>query len=112
MSIVTIENEASFRLRVFDRPGIVLVYFWAPWCEPCKLIRAEIRQAAETFAEKVNVVKVDVDSLRSLAEKYEVMAVPTLLLFKDGKPIKRLIGYSSQQEIEKMLQAITDKNNG
>jgi thioredoxin 1 len=103
---MAIENKGDFRLRVIDQPGIVIVDFWASWCEPCKMIRSEIKRVAETFETKVKVVKVDVDAFHELAEQYEVMAVPTLLFFKDGRLIKRLIGYASQQEIEKLLHTL------
>ena len=84
----------------------VLVDFWAPWCEPCKMIRAEIQRAAEAFKDQVEVVRVDVDAFHSLAEKYDIMAIPTLLFFKDGKPVKRIIGYASEEEIRKFLATL------
>ena len=106
MSIMAIEDEDDFRLRVIDQSGIVIADFWASWCEPCKMTCSEIKRVAETFENKIKVVKVDVDAFHGLTEKYEVMAVPTLLFFRDGRPVKRLIGYASQQEIEKLLSTL------
>ena len=96
MAIVSLDNESAFTLHVLHKKGIVIVDFWAPWCEPCKMIRAEIQRAAEAFKDQVEVVRVDVDAFHSLAEKYDIMAIPTLLFFKDGKPVKRIIGYASE----------------
>ena len=103
MAIVSLDNESAFTLHVLHKKGIVIVDFWAPWCEPCKMIRAEIQRAAEAFKDQVEVVRVDVDAL---AEKYDIMAIPTLLFFKDGKPVKRIIGYASEEEIRKFLATL------
>jgi len=106
MNVVSIDNEADFTIQVLHKPGLVIVDFWASWCEPCKMIRSEIKRAAQTFDKYVDVVKVDVDRFHSLAEQYEVMAVPTLLFFDNGKPIKRIIGYATQHEIERLLHTL------
>lgn len=106
MAIVSLDNESAFTLHVLHKKGIVIVDFWAPWCEPCKMIRAEIQRAAEAFKDQVEVVRVDVDAFHSLAEKYDIMAIPTLLFFKDGKPAKRIIGYASEEEIRKFLATL------
>jgi thioredoxin 1 len=106
MAVRAIENEADFTLHVSHSKGVVLVAFWAPWCEPCKMIRSEIKRAAQSFTGRTEVFKVDVDELHSIAEKYEIMAVPTLLFFKNGHPVKRIIGYAAQEEIEKMFQSV------
>ncbi|WP_296827422.1 thioredoxin [uncultured Megasphaera sp.] len=109
MAIVSIDSDSDFSVKVFHQPGIVVVDFWAPWCGPCKMVHAEVRQAAARFGDAVKVVKVNVDSQRSIAEKYEIMAVPTLLFFKDGKPLKRIIGYASQAEISEFLASLVPK---
>ena len=82
MAIVSLDSDSDFSVKVFHQPGIVVVDFWAPWCGPCKMVHAEVRQAAARFGDAVSVVKVNVDNHRALAEKYEIMAVPTLLFLK------------------------------
>ena len=106
MAIVSLDNESAFTLRVLHKKGVVIVDFWAPWCEPCKMIRAEIQRAAEAFENQVEVVRGNLDAFHSLAEKYDIMAIPTLLFFKDGKPVKRIIGYASEDEIRKFLATL------
>ena len=88
------------------RPGITIVDFWAPWCSPCKIVHAGIKEAAKKFSDTINIVRVDVDVMKDVAQKYDIMAVPTLLFFKDGKAVKRIIGYTSETEIEDMLRKI------
>ena len=77
---------------------------------PCKMVHSEISQAAANFGDAVKVVRINVDTMRNVAEKYEIMAVPTLLFFKDGKPLKRIIGYASQAEISKFLASVVAEN--
>lgn len=108
MAVVSIDSDADFSVKVLHQPGVVVADFWAPWCEPCKMVHSEISRAADHFGGAVKVVRVNVDIMRSLAEKYEIMAVPTLLFFKDGKPLKRIIGYASQTEIEDFLSTVVE----
>ena len=109
MAIVSLDSDSDFSVKVFHQPGIVVVDFWAPWCGPCKMVHSEVRQAADRFGDAVSVVQVNVDNHRALAEKYEIMAVPTLLFFKDGKPLKRIIGYASRSEISDFLATLVPK---
>ena len=109
MSVVNI-NKNNFENEVMHSGKPVLLDFWAPWCEPCKMVHSEISQAAANFGDAVKVVRINVDTMRNVAEKYEIMAVPTLLFFKDGKPLKRIIGYASQAEISKFLASVVAEN--
>ena len=110
MAVVSIDSDADFSVKVLHQPGIVIADLWAPWCEPCKMVHSEISQAAANFGDAVKVVRINVDTMRNIAEKYEIMAVPTLLFFKGGKPLKRIIGYASQAEISKFLASVVAEN--
>ncbi|NLW14660.1 MAG: thioredoxin [Erysipelothrix sp.] len=71
------------------KEGVVLVDFYADWCGPCKMIAPILKDVQEELGSKVKIVKVDVDADGELAQRFDVMAIPTLVLFKDGKPVKR-----------------------
>ena len=71
---------------------LVLVDFWANWCMPCKMLGPTIDQLAEEYKGKVFVGKVEVDNNQELAEKYGVMSIPNLIIFKDGKPVENIVG--------------------
>ena len=88
------------------KEGVVLVDFFATWCGPCKMIAPVISQIAEEYTGKVKVGKVNVDDENELAMKYGISSIPTLILFKDGKLLKSLIGLSSKHEIENMINNI------
>ena len=86
-----------------DRP--VLVDFYATWCGPCKTMMPILEEVKGTVGEEAKIVKIDVDKNQSLAEKYQIRGVPTLLLFKDGKQLWRQSGVVPTPELVKLLQA-------
>jgi len=100
MSEVILTNQ-NFEEEV--KEGLVLVDFFATWCGPCKMMEPVIAKIAEENKGKVKVGKVNVDDENQLAMKYQISSIPTLILFKDGKPLKSLIGLSSKSEIENMI---------
>ena len=106
MTVVSIDRDADFALHIMRKTGVVIAYFWAPWCEPCKAIGDEIVTAAKQFAPNVRVLRVNVDAMQNLAKEYAIVAVPTVLFFQNGNPIKRIIGYTSQEEVVKLLTTL------
>jgi len=88
-SAVTGEN---FDTEVLQSKEPVLVDFWAAWCGPCRLIATAVEEIAAEHRGKLKVVKLDVDGAVEVSARYGVQTIPTLLLFKDGKPVERLIG--------------------
>jgi thioredoxin 1 len=94
-------SEATFQQEVLDASTPVLVDFTAVWCQPCKMLDPVVKQLAEEWGEKVKVVKLDVDDNQQLAMDYMVMGVPTLILFKGGKPVERVSGYQPKDRLHK-----------
>ena len=89
--IVTL-SDATFDEHVKGSDVPVLVDFWAEWCGPCKMIAPVLEEIAEEQADKIQVVKLNIDDNLEVTRRYDVMSIPTLILFKDGEPKVRLIG--------------------
>jgi thioredoxin 1 len=94
-------NESNFKPDVLDASLPVLVDFTAVWCGPCKMLDPVVKQLAEQWDGKVKVMKLDVDDDPQLAMEYQVMGVPTLMLFKNGQPVERVTGYQPKDRLEK-----------
>ena len=85
-----------------DKP--VLVDFWAEWCPPCKVMAPIVEELAKDYAEKAVIAKVNVDENPRIAAEYNIMAIPTFIIFKGGKPVERLIGAVGRKPLEEALK--------
>lgn len=92
-------GESNFQNEVIDSESPVLVDFTAVWCSPCKMLDPVVNQLAQEWTGKVKVVKLDVDDDSHLAMEYQVMGVPTLMLFVKGKPVQRVTGYQPKDRL-------------
>ncbi len=92
-------TDTSFEAEVENAEGVVLVDFWATWCGPCKMIAPIVEQIASENDGKLTVGKLDVDANGQTAMKYGVMSIPTLILFKNGQPVERLVGYQPKERL-------------
>ncbi len=97
-------TEQNFKEEVLECGIPVLVDFYADWCGPCKMLAPTVKQIADEYAGKVKVCKVNVDDARELAEEFEIMYIPTLIVFKGGKAVAKSNGMKRKDEIIKMLE--------
>jgi thioredoxin 1 len=89
----TIEvSDASFSSDVLSSNKPVLVDFWATWCGPCKMVAPVLEEIASERGEQLTVAKLDVDANPETAQNFQVVSIPTLILFKNGQPVKRIVG--------------------
>ena len=103
MSKEVILTAANFEKEVLKSDKPVLVDFWASWCMPCKMIGPIIEEIATAHSDKVKVGKLNVDEAGEVASKYNIISIPTLLVFKDGKVVNQRVGAGSRQMIESLI---------
>jgi thioredoxin 1 len=85
-------TDASFAEDVLNSDKLVLVDFWATWCGPCRMVAPVLEEIAGEHPEKITIAKLDVDANPTVARDYQVLSIPTLILFKGGEPVKQIVG--------------------
>lgn len=106
MSVQNVVDGKDFSENILKSDKPVLVDFWAPWCGPCKMVAPELDAVASEYENKAVVVKVNVDEQQQLASQYNVMSIPTLLLFKDGEEVDRLVGYRPRKDLMNAIDKV------
>ncbi|MDP2909858.1 MAG: thioredoxin [bacterium] len=102
---ITLTDE-NFEKEIAGQTKAVLVDFYADWCEPCKMLGPILEKIAEEFKDKLVLAKANVNELPILSQKFGVEQIPTVVLFKDGKPIQGFLGLRSEGDIKKWLDSI------
>jgi thioredoxin 1 len=97
-------NDGSFEQEVLQSDKPVLVDFWAEWCAPCRMLTPTVEAVADKFADSAKVVKVNVDDNPTIAGSYGIKGIPTLIVFKDGKEVERVVGATGKDSISKMIE--------
>ena len=97
-------KDKDFEEKVIKNSQAVLVDFWAEWCGPCKMAAPVLEELSDEYKGKVAIVKVDVDANKVEAEKYNIMSIPTTVLFKDGKEIGRQVGFGGKKLFEDLMK--------
>ncbi len=105
----TSENTIDVNDRNFSAviaKGVSLVDFWAPWCAPCRMQGPIVNQLADEMSEKVNICKMDVDQNKKTASKLGIQSIPTIMIFKNGKVVKKFVGIKPKNQLQKELEAV------
>jgi thioredoxin 1 len=103
-NIVTLTKD-NFESEVLRDKGVVLVDFWAAWCGPCRAMEPVLEEFASQYKDKVKVAKLNVDDHQAIASNYEVLSIPTMVVFKEGEIQKRIVGSTPKKRLEDELRA-------
>ncbi len=102
---VTQLTDANFQNEVLDSKEPVLVDFWAEWCGPCRMLAPTIDDLAAEYKGRVKVGKVDTDANRNTAMKFQISAIPTIMLFKNGEAVKKFVGLTPKRDFKAAIDA-------
>ncbi len=105
MSQTITVTTSTFESEVLKANRPILVDFWATWCGPCRMVSPILEELAQELADKLTIAKVDVDAEPSIAAKYQIMSIPTMVLFRDGKEVTRLMGAMPKAAIKQRIEA-------
>jgi len=103
MANLTAVTDSSFKADVLDTEGAVLVDFWATWCGPCRVLHPVLEEI-DAERDDLKIVSLDIDENLKTAAQYEVLSVPTMILFKDGQMVDRLVGAMPKRRLLKQLE--------
>lgn len=106
MAIVNVTDQ-SFKNEV-ESTGTVLVDFWAPWCGPCKMIAPVLEELDQEMSDQVKIAKLNVDDNPDTASRFGVMSIPTLIVFKDGQPVDKIVGFQPKDALKSVLSRHTN----
>jgi len=112
MASVKVDQD-NFQKEVLDYQGVVLVDFWAPWCGPCQLMGPILEELATANQGKAKIAKVNIDENQSLALRYQIRSIPTLMIFKNGQVVEQIIGVRAKETLQEKIDAVlSQKTDG
>ena len=97
-------TDSTFESEVVEATTPVLVDFWAEWCGPCKMIAPVLDQIADEQADKLKIVKLNVDENPSMLQRFGIRGIPTMILFKNGQPVETIVGFLPKMQLLKKIE--------
>ena len=98
-------TDSTFNEIVLKSENPVLVDFWATWCRPCQMVAPILEELTQEYSGKLTIAKLDVDQNQQTAQKYRVMSIPAMIIFKQGKPVANIVGFKPKDKLKQELDA-------
>jgi thioredoxin 1 len=105
MADVSEVTTSTWDDEVMKAQGLVMIDFWAAWCGPCRIISPTVEELSKEYGEKVKVLKLNTDENSDIASRYQVMGIPTLMFFKDGKKLDQIVGVVPKQFLKTKIDS-------
>lgn len=106
MGMVQAVEAKRWEQEVLKAPELVMVDFWAVWCGPCQMIAPAIEELAGEYAGKLKVLKLNTDENQEIASRYQIMGIPTLMFFREGKAVDKVVGAVPKRQIKDRIEAL------
>ena len=103
-------DSQSWDQDVLKDKGLVMVDFWAVWCGPCRIIAPVVDELAHEYEGRLRVLKLNTDENPDVASRYQIMGIPTLLFFKDGKPVDKIVGAAAKKQFKDKIDSLLAVN--
>jgi len=102
-------DEKTWDQEVLKAQGLVMVDFWAVWCGPCQMVAPIVEDLSNEYAGRLKVAKLNTDENPAVASRYQIMGIPTLLFFKDGKPMDKIVGAAPKKQFKDKIDSLLTK---
>ncbi len=99
-------DEKSWETEVVQAPELVMVDFWAVWCGPCQMVAPIVEELAAEYGDKLRVRKLNTDENPEVAGRYQIMSIPTILFFKNGQPVEKLVGARPKRQFKEVIDSL------
>jgi len=105
-NLVAQADQTNWETEVMQSSQVVMVDFWAVWCGPCQMVAPIVEQLASEYAGKLKVMKLNTDEAPEIAGRYQIMSIPTILFFKDGQPVEKLVGVRPKPQFKQVIDSL------
>jgi thioredoxin 1 len=105
-TLVAQANDSNWEAEVLKSSQLVMVDFWAVWCGPCQMVGPIVEELAQEYSGKLKVMKLNTDDAPEVAGRYQIMSIPTILFFKDGQPVDKLVGARPKQQFKQLIDSL------
>jgi len=99
-------DSGTWDQEVLKGPGLVMVDFWAVWCGPCQIVAPIVEELSQEYEGRLRVCKLNTDENPDVASRYQIMGIPTLLFFKDGKPVDKIVGAAAKKQFKDKVDSL------
>ena len=105
-TLVAQATAENWEAEVGNSSDVVMVDFWAVWCGPCQMVAPVVEELAQEYQGKLKVMKLNTDEVPEVAGKFQIMSIPTILFFKNGEPVEKIVGARSKQQFKQVIDSL------